>query len=456
MRERGTGTIERFGNRFRARLPGRGPRLEAVDTREEALRMLAAALETVVDAPGPAGLTLGAWGQRAIGARELAGQRSARDYASVWRSHVLSCWLGNVELVALRRSDVVAWTKELATRRLQPGNKHSDKVKEKRASIRISRSTAQNALNLVRTVLDDALEDDLIEENPASGVKLPHAIRKRARSDKGWTWLDANEIVRLLSAPIPAFDRLAIAFSIGCGARQDEQWNIRWRDIDERAGTVELRKTKSGAPRTVPMPPLAIEAVRVWRTLARTTQADKLVWTAARGGRRYGEPRNWDKHLEAAELSAETRRDGRHVRWHDLRHTCGTSLIQGFYGTPWSREAVQEQLGHTNAKTTERYAHLTGTLASRSADAMRDRPTHLPTDPKARLAQVLEIIRAAPRRLERPTNGLGSRCTRRRSRAVSPSRGEIVGRALPGLARCVREMSKVWDSYDATLLAEDA
>jgi hypothetical protein len=54
-------------------------------------------------------------------------------------------------------------------------------------------------------------------------------------------------------------------------------------------------------------------------------------------------------------------RDG--VRFHDLRHTCASHLVQGTWAPSLlSRalrlEEVREWLGHTSIKVTERYAHL--------------------------------------------------------------------------------------------------
>jgi integrase len=49
----------------------------------------------------------------------------------------------------------------------------------------------------------------------------------------------------------------------------------------------------------------------------------------------------------------------RRVRWHDLRHTCASSLVAGWWGgRPWRLEEVREMLGHTSIKVTERYSPL--------------------------------------------------------------------------------------------------
>ena len=44
----------------------------------------------------------------------------------------------------------------------------------------------------------------------------------------------------------------------------------------------------------------------------------------------------------------------RHIRLHDLRHSCATLLLRN--GVPLSE--IQKWLGHSNIVTTQRYSHL--------------------------------------------------------------------------------------------------
>lgn len=49
---------------------------------------------------------------------------------------------------------------------------------------------------------------------------------------------------------------------------------------------------------------------------------------------------------------------GRHVRPHDLRHTCASHLVQGSWGRTMSLPELRDWMGHSSTKVTERYAHL--------------------------------------------------------------------------------------------------
>jgi integrase len=88
--------------------------------------------------------------------------------------------------------------------------------------------------------------------------------------------------------------------------------------------------TKSGRPRTVPIPDFLEPIVR--RCPLPITSAQLR--------------RNWDSARKKAGLE--------HILFHDLRHTYASWLVQS--GS--SLKIVQELLGHTTPTVTQRYAHL--------------------------------------------------------------------------------------------------
>ena len=56
----------------------------------------------------------------------------------------------------------------------------------------------------------------------------------------------------------------------------------------------------------------------------------------------------------------------REIRFHDLRHSCATLLVKKGI----SLREIQDWLGHSSSKTTERYAHLDSSTKIKSATAI--------------------------------------------------------------------------------------
>ncbi|MDI1434909.1 tyrosine-type recombinase/integrase [Polyangium sorediatum] len=361
-RRRNTGTIERFSDgTFRPRLPGAGKRLEPCSTYDEARRLLDAAINAIAvgDVIDSRACTLRAWGRRWLDEREIAGYRSIGTDRSRWRTWIEEAPFADWPLSAIRARDVRQWVKGLISSEAHPGNGHLE------ARGKLSRNTAQNILNLLRCALEAPIEAELLTSNPARLVRLPKAA---GVTHEPWTYLTPDEQQALLECNTIDIElRCLFAFAIGTGARQGELWNVRFRDVDLQRGFVTFRfgsagkPRKNGKPLTVPLLPLARWALSKWLPLlARHKNPHGLLWPTIRGERRpRGKaPRGMRDAFETAGLGPDNRHDGRAVRFHDLRHTCASSLVAGWWGEPWTLEQVGAQLGHMSRDATERYAHL--------------------------------------------------------------------------------------------------
>lgn len=377
-RRRGTGTINPIRHEdgsvtFRPRLPAAGPRLSICASYEEAEGLLDAALVEIAErrlAPSSA-KTLRVFGATFLDDREAAKVTSIDTDRSRWKQHIEPAYFADWPLGDVKSHDVREWLAGLMRKNASPG--HGHKTQKKR---RLSRSTVQNTLNLLRSCFTAALEAAHIRENPVADVSLP---RGAGVTHEPWTYLDMREQQALLRCEkIPEPARLLIAFAIGTGMRQGEVWNLELRDVDLKAGRITVRygskggATKGRRIRRVPLFGMARIALDRWLELlpSQKNNPHKLVWPLSSGERRQkGEPAEWSKWLTSAKLTPENRHDGRAVRWHDLRHTCGSSLVAGWWGRRWTLIEVRDMLGHRSVTTTERYAHL---AASALDEAARD------------------------------------------------------------------------------------
>jgi len=132
----------------------------------------------------------------------------------------------------------------------------------------------------------------------------------------------------------------AIRLLLFTGCRLREILHLRWSEVDFERGLLFLPKSKTGAKTVV----LNAPALDVLATLPR---AGSFVVAS-------GDPEKPRADLQRpwARITAASGLDG--LRIHDLRHSFASVGAGGGMGLP----IVGKLLGHTNASTTSRYAHL--------------------------------------------------------------------------------------------------
>ncbi len=334
-------------------------------TQDEAERELAAALAVLeTDVPVATGALLGEWLDKHLDRRELSGEYRDVEGDRAWFDrHVKSDEIARVPLKALRPHDL----DDLVQRLRKKG---------------LARASVLKVLNIVRVGLRQAVRKELIKVNPADDVE----VRPDKRTSEPWTYLTHEEqdaviegaraavaaSTRSLGIPVDAL----IEFAMGSGLRAGELVTLRLADVHldaesphvvVRYGTAPSLPTKTGRIREVPLFGRALDALQRWlATMPSWAKKNphKLVFV---GG--YGEFRNechvirwvlWKDILKRAGIT-------RPFRWHDLRHTCASSLVSGTWGRRWSLEEVMGMLGHSDIKVTQRYAHLAPTALKLAA-----------------------------------------------------------------------------------------
>lgn len=274
------------------------------------------------------GLLLETFGVAFMARRADQGVRGVRKDELRWNKHIAAAPIGKLAVSSLLRSDIVEWRDQLE-------GSHRSKLK---------------LLNLLRVALDEAVERGVLEANPAREVRLHRSGAARSTDDLEGILTPAEQVA--LMAAVPLRDRPCVVFALFTGLRLSEQWWLDWSDIV--GGAVVVSKSvggdpaKSGKVREVPMLPNALEALEVQRSFGRK---GPILFPGARGARRTDTkaPLKFASWVKAAGIK-------RHVTWHDLRHTCATSLLAGWWGRKWSLDEVCKMLGHSSIAVTERYA----------------------------------------------------------------------------------------------------
>ncbi len=296
------------------------------------------------------GLTLRAFGVTFLDVRQERGLRSVDRDRNRWKCYVASDEIGALPVRSLRRKDVLLWRDRLLRR--------------------VSAQTATNALNLLRSALQEALDREIVETNVAREVRVPRYAKATDREELGGVLLPEEQqaITTWLAKHHQEYpDALpAVVLALMTGTRQGELWSLRWGCVREDEVVIRTGSsgpTKAGRSRRMPLLGPARETLAALRARATSTGPDDLVFPGRRRGRGQDGalvrkphavgfvPNGWKQALKACGIT-------RRVRWHDLRHTCATSLLAGWWGRRWDVREVQLAMGHASVTTTERYVRF--------------------------------------------------------------------------------------------------
>ena len=237
-------------------------------------------------------------------------------------------------------------------------------------------SSAKQALELLTRALDQAVDDKLIEYNPARAVKLAReqADETVIRDDEdGGRSLTADQEAALLAA-VAATDRhrtrsrgaraiglyVLYVLALRLGLRRGELLGLRWKDIDLDAGILHVRqqinhegqittpKSKK-ARRDLPLTDDLLTLLREHK-LRLGPLAREYVFPDEAGSHR--KPRALDKHFERAAARASLAG----FTFHDLRATAITRWREAGIDL----EVAAALAGHATIKiTAETYSDAT-------------------------------------------------------------------------------------------------
>ena len=139
---------------------------------------------------------------------------------------------------------------------------------------------------------------------------------------------------------IDSYTAAAFRLLILTGARLREIINLRWEYVDLQRGLLLLPDSKTGRKAIV----LNVHAIAVIRSLDR--RGEYVIFSEQDDKPRADLNRPWRTISARAGLAS--------VRIHDLRHTHASVGAGAGFGLP----IIGKLLGHTQASTTQRYAHL--------------------------------------------------------------------------------------------------
>ena len=207
----------------------------------------------------------------------------------------------------------------------------------------VSQATAQKDASTLRAILNKAYREELMVNAPRFPKFKPLKPRDR--------WLTMEEEQKLLKDAPPHLVPI-VRFAVDTGGRLSEVLGLDWREVDLSNRRIRFTDTKNGEDRTVRL------CDRACSTLAHLSPKESGAVFTFRGKPIASVKKAFDKARSKAGLED--------VRFHDLRHTFASRLVQG--GVPLYD--VMHLMGHKSLKMVQRYAHLAPDYQDRAIIAL--------------------------------------------------------------------------------------
>jgi len=272
---------------------------------------------------------------------------------------LIAPYFEKVPLAELSAEDVEDWHAALLERPSRRGGT-------------LSPSTVVTAHAIFSSCLKEAVRRKRMPFNPCSIVSPPHADREPPDPPS------ADELDAVLAAcrEWPTGARWVLA--ICTGLRQSEALGLRWRDVRlTGAASVMVRKPQSRisgewvwkdpksrkSRRSVPLPAIAVGALKAHRERQAVADIGGLVFTRASGEPVHGST-DWED-WQALLGSAGVRR----YRVHDIRHAYATELLEAGEDP----RVVQDLMGWSTAKMAEIYQHVRPAMHARVVARLDER-----------------------------------------------------------------------------------
>jgi integrase len=211
---------------------------------------------------------------------------------------------------------------------------------------------ANHAVALLSKMFALAIRWQYRADNPAKGIE-------RNPEEKRERYLSAEELARLGAALAKHKDKMAaniFRLLLVTGARSGEVRAARWDQFDLQEGvwTKPASATKQAKLHRIPLNP---PAQLLLNELRKAADYDaEYLFPGRLGGHRVDVQADWAAVCKAARI--------KDARIHDLRHSFASVLASSGHSLP----IIGRLLGHSQAATTQRYAHLQDDPLRKAAD----------------------------------------------------------------------------------------
>lgn len=242
----------------------------------------------------------------------------------------------------------------------------------------------------IRKALDYAVKTDLILTNPA--IKVGRPPQEQFIAD----YYNEEELNNLFKTIKDTSLELIVYLTAFYGLRRSEVLGIKWSAIDFENKTITIShkvvtvtdEDKNSKSKTKMITKSKTKNKSSYRTLPLFKEIEELLLYTRKMQEYYisifkdsynkqfkdfvcvDEMGNLRKPDYVSHKFKQLLRKNnlREIRFHDLRHSCGTLLVKKGI----SLREIQDWLGHSSSRTTERYTHLDSSTKIKSASAIEN------------------------------------------------------------------------------------
>ncbi|OUS70269.1 site-specific integrase [Paenibacillus sp. MY03] len=288
--------------------------------------------------------------------------------------------LGHMKLEDIKPLHIADFLEKLT----QEGASKKISTSEKKEGL--SSGSVEVAYRILKNIFTRAVKWQVVKSNPVAAVDKPKVQYKE------YVPYDENEVALLLNAlqNEPYTWRMMITLALTTGMRRSELLGLEWKHVDWKAGVLDISQTMVHAlkgniifkePKTkkskrkISLPSSIVEELRAY-TAHQAKERDKYgsAWKGCKDkdGNEYrlvfchddGTPFHHERPYLWFRAFLKKHKL-RYIRFHDLRHTSATILInQGVHA-----KVISERFGHGDISTTMNvYGHVLRTADQAAAD----------------------------------------------------------------------------------------
>ena len=284
-------------------------------------------------------------------------ETTRRGYQEKFDNYIIPA-MGQIPISHVTGTLVQSWVKELSDHGLKP-------------------RTIKNAHQCLYSAMKTASQLQMIPNNPCQYTILPKVDAYSAEV------YDDTEIQAAIDAAKGKDIFLLVFLALSVGLRRGELAALKWEHIDlknrkihitenrvaVKGGVITKNPKSKSSKRTITIGP---NACSILRSAKAEYEAKREAYGSGFAKENYvihlkdGSPyhpdsltQKWDRFM--------TKHNLKHIRLHDLRHSCATSMVANNV----DGKTVQQRLGHASYKTTyDLYVHRTQAMDDHAAEIM--------------------------------------------------------------------------------------